>query len=49
MLDDGNGGQFENPVNQWYALGFEYGYDDIYYSSTDENGNELNDWYWIDP
>ena len=29
-----------NPVNYpWYTLGFDYGYDDWYYSSTDENGN----------
>ena len=36
-------------VNPWYSLGFLYGYDDIYYSSTDEFGNELYDWYWINP
>ena len=28
-----------NPVNYWYTLGFDYGYDDWYYASTDENGN----------
>lgn len=38
----------EYPVNYWYELGFEYGYDDIYYTSTDEAGNETSDWYWID-
>ena len=37
-----------NPVNQWYALGFEYGYDDIFYTSTDENGNVTQDWCWVD-
>jgi len=36
-----------NAANPWYALGFEYGYDDIYYSSTDEFGNNIYDWYWI--
>ncbi len=39
----------EFPTNPWYALGFEYGYDDIYYTSEDENGNETSDWYWVDP
>ncbi len=37
------------PANYWYELGFEYGYDDIYYTREDENGNEVNDWYWVDP
>ena len=41
--DDGN------PVNYWYTLGFDYGYDDWFYSSTDENGNEFYDWYWTNP
>ena len=36
------------PANPWYTLGFEYGYDDIYYTSTDEAGNETSDWYWVD-
>ena len=36
-----------NAANPWYTLGFEYGYDDIYYSSTDEYGNNIYDWYWI--
>ena len=38
----------ERPVNYWYTLGFEYGYDDIFYTSTDEFGNQTNDWYWVD-
>ena len=38
----------EYPANPWYTLGFEYGYDDIYYTSTDEAGNQTSDWYWID-
>ena len=41
--DDGN------PVNYWYTLGFDYGYDDWYYASTDENGNDFYDWYWTNP
>lgn len=38
----------EYPSNYWYELGFEYGYDDIFYTREDENGNEVNDWYWVD-
>lgn len=38
----------EYPANPWYTLGFEYGYDDIYYTSTDEAGNQTGDWYWVD-
>ena len=30
-------------------MGFEYGYDDWYYASTDENGNSFYDWYWTNP
>jgi len=37
------------PVNPWYTLGFYYGYDDIYYTQEDQFGNEISDWYWIDP
>ena len=29
------------PVNPWYTLGFYYGYDDIYYTQEDQNGNEI--------
>ena len=36
-----------NALNAWYTLGFEYGYDDIFYQSTDEFGNDIYDWYWI--
>ena len=42
------GESFEYPANPWYSLGFLYGYDDIYYTSTNENGVESSDWYWID-
>ena len=36
-----------NAVNPWWTLGYEYGYQDIYYSSTDQNGNQDFNWYWI--
>ena len=49
FVDPNTGEEFEYPVNPWYSLGFEYGYDDIYYTSEDENGNETTDWYWVDP
>ncbi len=42
------GESFEYPANPWYSLGFLYGYDDIYYTSTNENDVESSDWYWID-
>ena len=52
MLDDGNGGQFENPVNQWYQLGHDNGYTDIFYtqtSTTPYGGNTVTqDWCWVD-
>ena len=52
MLDDGNGGQFENPVNQWYQLGYDNGYTDIFYTqtSTTPYGGETvsQDWCWVD-
>ena len=43
----------EYPANPWYALGYEYGYQDIYYSETSTNPNtgeevERSDWYWVD-
>jgi len=52
MLDDGNGGQFESPVNQWYSLGYDNGYTDIFYTqtSTDPYGGETvtQDWCSVD-
>ena len=53
MLDDGNGGQFENPVNQWYTLGYENGYQDVFYTQESIDpmtGNPVTtqDWYWVD-
>ena len=44
--------EFGNPLNQWYGLGYEYGYEDIFYTqtSTDAYGGETvtQDWCWID-
>ena len=45
--------EFGNPINQWYQLGREYGYTDIFYTqtSTDYNtGGETvtQDWCWVD-
>ena len=44
--------EFGNPINQWYQLGYEYGYDDIFYTqtSTDNYGGETvtQDWCWVD-
>ena len=44
--------EFGNPVNQWYQLGYENGYTDIFYTqtSTDPYGGETvtQDWCWID-
>ena len=37
-----------NAVNPWWTLGYEYGYQDVYYSSTDQNGVQTFNWYWID-
>jgi hypothetical protein len=36
-----------NAENPWYSLGYEYGYQDIYYSQADEFGNYFYDWYWV--
>ena len=46
MTVDEFGNQY--PTNQWYELGREYGYSDIFYTRTDDNGNQIQDWYWID-
>lgn len=42
----------EFPTNQWYTLGYENGYQDVFYTqtSTDPNtGQEITtqDWYWL--
>jgi hypothetical protein len=48
---DENGNEF--PTNQWYQLGYENGYQDVFYTQTsiDPNtGQEITtqDWYWLD-
>ena len=48
---DENGNEY--PTNQWYQLGYENGYQDVFYTqtSTDPNtGQEVTtqDWYWLD-
>lgn len=45
---DPEGNSYEYAANPWYTLGFEYGYDDIFYTLTDESGNETQDWQWVD-
>ena len=47
-----DGNPLEFPINQWYSLGREYGYTDVFYSqtSTDYNTGEettTQDWYWV--
>lgn len=36
------------PLNPWYSLGYQYGYEDVGYTQTDSYGNQTYDWYWID-
>ncbi len=43
----------EYPTNQWYTLGYENGFQDVFYTQTsiDPNtGQEITtqDWYWLD-
>ena len=35
-------------VNPWWTLGYQYGYQDIFYQSIDQNGLETFNWYWVD-
>ena len=49
-----DGQVYEYPTNPWYTLGFMYGYDDIYYTSTSYDPNtgqevQTSDWYWVNP
>ena len=42
---DENGGI----VNYWYELGYEYGYEDVYYQMIDwQTGDYYYDWFWRD-
>jgi len=45
MEPDENGTPYY--TNQWYALGFEYGYSDHFTEST-TNGETTEDWIWKD-
>ncbi len=38
-----------NAVNPWYTLGYQYGYNDIFYTQTTANGDTTQDWCWVDP
>ena len=38
-----------NVLNPWYTLGYQYGYDDVFYTQTTENGDTTSDWCWVDP
>ena len=40
--------EFGNPINQWYTLGYDYGYEDIFYTQTTANGDTTQDWCWVD-
>jgi hypothetical protein len=41
--------EFDNPINPWYTLGFQYGYTDHYTTYTDVySGQEVGDWIWKD-
>jgi hypothetical protein len=45
---DPEGNSYEYAANPWYSLGFQYGYDDVFYTLTDESGNQTQDWQWVD-
>jgi len=52
IVIDGQGNEFEVPVNQWYQLGRDNGYTDIFYTQTSISpyGGETvtQDWCWVD-
>ena len=52
MVTDEQGNEFEVPINQWYQLGRDNGYTDIFYTqtSTTPYGGETvtQDWCWVD-
>ena len=35
------------PVNPWYSLGYLYGFQDIYYTQTNQDGVQTSNWYWV--
>ena len=52
MVTDEQGNEFEVPINQWYQLGRDNGYTDIFYTQTSITpyGGETvtQDWCWVD-
>ena len=42
----------QTPTNYWWTLGYQYGYEDVYYSSTVYNNDgtteQMGDWLWRD-
>ena len=49
MVDNGNGGEEELPINAWFELGYEYGYTDHFTTYTDvTSGDETQDSIWKD-
>ena len=52
IVTDEQGNEFEVPINQWYQLGRDNGYTDIFYTqtSTTPYGGETvtQDWCWVD-
>ena len=38
-----------NALNPWYTLGYQYGYDDVFYTQITENGDTTSDWCWVGP
>ncbi len=51
MIDFPDGTQIEVPLNPWYSLGYMYGYEDRFYSSTvynqDGTTSEVYDYVWV--
>lgn len=45
---DPDGNVFNYPINQWYQLGYDYGYTDQYVT-INIDGEEIYDWYWYNP
>ena len=42
--------EFGEAANPWYTLGFDYGYEDWYYTQENvEAGGSTYNWYWTDP
>ena len=41
--------EFDNAINPWYSLGYDYGYSDHFTTYTDATtGEEVSDWIWKD-